>query len=220
MMDTPSRESICQEIYALTGERLSSDDPIVLAGLLFSHKLQEAGSNAACEIKRATEGSLLAIQSAKVLVERVEQVQFRVLEAITLDKSQAREDHARLIAALAADRDRSGEEFAAERDRLRTEFAAERTRFSYELRNAIDGYIKVASRPVSDSAYRLVPAWFILTAFFSGVLVFALAACLITGSTSWARDASIGRDFKRMIPMLDSATRDKLIKAAQNATPK
>lgn len=73
-------EALCAEIYRLTGQKVTSDDPILLAALFQSELINRAGENAAALFQDAV---------AKSVAQLADAVKAEHQQAANLDKSVA-----------------------------------------------------------------------------------------------------------------------------------
>lgn len=63
---------IVDEMFEIIGAKMGSQDPLVVAALFYTHKMEGAASAAAATLNRALEGLIATLQSSEKLVLKVE----------------------------------------------------------------------------------------------------------------------------------------------------
>lgn len=193
-------KSLVDEVFRITGAKMSPSDPVVVAALFYSHKMREAGDDVVLRINDAVESTSSVVLAAQQATRQV------AGEATAIARQAA------------ADRKAIADAAATDRKAILTAMAAERKAFA----ETVDKHFKKAVREASAAqsiqdgppqGWRGVLAGVALGMFTMAGIV--SVAC--QGSFAWVEDAKVGRMFSDIYPKLSPATQAEVMKQAGDA---
>lgn len=178
---------LAETVFAVTGQRLPADDPLVVAALFYADTLRHASADAAQSI-------LATGQTAgAMLTEAVVSACDAAREAQTTMQTTAEA----MMQAAAAER----KEAATDRKALVTDIEK---RVQQCLRQA-------APRQSSDACTRWTATELVAAVAAGVVLLFCVEFVWFDFSLDWTRDVRAGRAFNRLVPTLAPDLRKRLI---------
>jgi hypothetical protein len=178
------QQRLTELVFAITGDKLPKDDPLVVAALYYAATLREAAKDAATMIISA--GEIERGELARIAVE------------ISDDGANARlavEEAKRLLRSASTAQQALADSFE--------------NRMTKTLRETAKLQAKQDGQGMVSLVHALLGA---LAALLSGAVLFAFGTAAVCGySFSWVNDASVGRAFLRSLPTMDPRLRQKLI---------
>jgi hypothetical protein len=184
MVSQTDRQRISEEVFAVTGEKLPADDPLVLAALFYAATVREA----AATVRDAGTAAATRVTAASV-------------DLLEFAQSVA-DEHVAFIAAFEARFERLAYEAAAERAAIVNACEA-------RLEKHMHRVAEVKSKPDEEP---MVPRWYLGAAFSGGAVAFALATFVACDfSVSWPTESAVGREFMRSLPSMPPKLKAELL---------
>ena len=190
-------QELIEDLFRLTGKKMSANDPLAIAAFFYSRQLRQASEEAARRIENAAEGTRAAAGNATDAAK---------------EAAVAATEVAVVCSRLEAERAALVLEFKEERARSERE-AASRMKV---LADGIEARVKKAVRdadrvqPTQEGppqGWRGVYAGVGLGIFISFGMM--LVACNF--SLTWFSDARLGAEWRQVVPTLPPARRNRLI---------
>ena len=195
-MNPEEQKHLVGEIFNLTGQKVEVDDPIVVAALIHSQLIRRAGQDAMQSIQSAVDASIEQLAEA-VKAER--QAAADIGQATTNAYKQ-------IVAAANAASE-------AELPRIKTQL----------LQITHDALQEVRKEAAQAAPY----GWKVKVAIsLAGIVLLGALAGGIIGATWFGhnkptaeeeKQLAAGKDFLQVLPMLDKATKDRLIDLIQRS---
>lgn len=183
MVREDDKRRLAEAVFAVTGEKLPQDDPLVIAALFYAETVRSAGAEAAAAIQAAGAEAAAAVRAAGLeqaaAVGKRNAVQEGALQEVVI-----------LLRRAAAERNAIGEDMG--------------TRMQKCLSQAI--HKQPTGAPVRRSAMEVVA-----TIAAGVVLLFCVEFVWFDYSMDWVNDLRTGRKFNRSVPTLDPDLRKRLI---------
>lgn len=190
MSEKDDQRRLAESVFAVTGEKLPEDDPLVVAALFYADTLRVAAKDAAATVASAGE-----IERAHLAHNAVKLGEATTATLLLIDEAKRLVKSASAAQQLLADS------------------------FETRMHKAMREYTKQQARQGGQGSVPTVHAGLaVIAALLLGAALFAFGTAAVCGySFSWMNDASVGRAFLRTLPTMDPAQREKLVDHLQHS---
>lgn len=226
MFDEADKRRLAESVFAVTGQKLPEDDPLVVAALFYASSMRLAGDDAAVAIANAAQAQIAELTRA-VEMNRAAAQDF--VDAATTALSTRTDEAMRAVQSAVEHAQVATRGAARAADTVSTvAVSASRQAIAHQATfiEILDRRIphsgnKPASIQASPVSKAVRPRWQVASVgAITGALFVTIVNFVACGySFSWGHDASIGRQFLGALPYLDHELRARLVSDLEKLQP-